>query len=169
VDQYSAETKIPTMAHNSSPVARRIDHVGVAVHDISASLPYYVDVLGMRVSIDAELPDGSARLAYLEAGDTTLQLVQPLLPGPVAGFLVSDGEGLHHVCFAVDDIGEALRSLPGNEPTDGINVGGRQCRVSFIQAHPNGLVVELTEMAPVRGRDVSRTPVQARASPTPAT
>jgi methylmalonyl-CoA/ethylmalonyl-CoA epimerase len=137
------------MAGSGHGIARRIDHVGVAVHDISMAIPYYVDILGMRVSLDVLLDDGSARLAYLEAGDTTLQLVQPLSPGPVADFLAAHGEGLHHICFAVDDIVEALTSLPSNESLNAIYLGGRQCRVSFIGAKPNGVVVELTEVEPV--------------------
>jgi methylmalonyl-CoA/ethylmalonyl-CoA epimerase len=130
-------------------LARRIDHVGVVVRDIDASLGYYVDVLGLTVSVDVSLADGSTRLAYLEAGDTTLQLVQPLRVGPLTEFLESRGEGLHHICFAVDDLVEAIQSLPGQEPDDGIYVGGRNCRVSFIRARPNGVAVELTEMRPV--------------------
>jgi methylmalonyl-CoA/ethylmalonyl-CoA epimerase len=131
------------------PIVRRIDHVGVAVHDITASLGYYVDVLGMAVSVDTLLADGSARLAYLEAGETTLQLVQPLIPGPVAEFLTTYGEGLHHVCFTVDDLEQALDALPSQESQDGIYVGGRLCRVSFIRARPNGVVIELTEPSPL--------------------
>ena len=151
------------------PLAKRIDHVGVAVRDIEKALPFYLDVLGMTVSVDVRLADGSARLAYLEAGDTTLQLVQPLLPGSVADFLAAHGEGLHHVCFVVDDLVAALGSLPGDEPVDGIYVGGRQCRVSFATGRPNGVIIELTEPLPVPTRDASQDPVPVRPSVTPAT
>jgi methylmalonyl-CoA/ethylmalonyl-CoA epimerase len=151
------------------PLAKRIDHVGVAVRDIEKALPFYVDVLGMTVSVDVRLADGSARLAYLEAGDTTLQLVQPLVPGSVADFLASSGEGLHHICFAVDDLVAALGSLPGDQPMDGIYVGGRQCRVSFTSGRPSGVVVELTEQMPVRGLDASGEPVTVKPSVLPAT
>jgi methylmalonyl-CoA/ethylmalonyl-CoA epimerase len=157
------------MTNDRQAIVKRIDHVGVAVRDIGASLPYYVDVLGMKVSVDVQLADGSTRLAYLEAGDTTLQLVQPLQPGPVADFLAAHGEGLHHVCFAVEDIVSALQSMPGREPTDGIYIGGRQCRVSFIGARPNGLSIELTEMRPVVESDGSQQTVATRPTPTSAT
>jgi methylmalonyl-CoA/ethylmalonyl-CoA epimerase len=157
------------MSDARAPLALRIDHVGVAVRDIDTALPFYVDVLGMKVSVDVRLADGSARLAYLEAGDTTLQLVQPLLPGSVADFLTSHGEGLHHVCFAVDDLATALAAFPGNESTDGIYVGGRQCRVSFTSIRPNGLVVELTERQPVPDLEASQMPVPVQPSVTPAT
>lgn len=133
---------------NSQPIAKRIDHVGIAVRDIEASLPYFVDALGLTVAVDVCLADGSARLAYLEAGDTTLQLVQPLQPGPVADYIATHGEGLHHVCFAVDDVVGALQKLPGGEPTDRVYAGGKGCRVSFITARPSGVNVELTETIP---------------------
>jgi methylmalonyl-CoA/ethylmalonyl-CoA epimerase len=157
------------MTNDREAIVKRIDHVGVAVRDIGASLPYYVDVLGMKVSVDVRLADGSTRLAYLEAGDTTLQLVQPLGPGPVAHVLSTPGEGLHHVCFAVEDIVGALQSMPGGEPTDGIYIGGRQCRVSFIGARPNGLSLELTEMEPNVEVEGSQQPVAGRPTPTSGT
>jgi len=146
------------------PLARRIDHVGVLVRDIDASLTYYTGVLGLTVAADATLDDGSARLVYLEASGTTLQLVQPLRPGPVADFLDLHGEGLHHVCFAVENIVDALRFLPGDEPEDGIYVGGRGCRVSFVASRPNGLIIELTELAPVVADAGPRVPGQLAAT-----
>jgi len=155
------------MTDQRQPIARRIDHVGVAVRDIGDSLSFYVDVLGLTVSVDVKLADGSARLAYLEAGDTTLQLVQPLRPGPLADFLADHGEGLHHVCFAVKDIVDCLRSLPGDEPRDGIYVGGRRCRVSFIGARPNGMIVELTEIEPVAELEAQERALWSRGQPDP--
>jgi methylmalonyl-CoA/ethylmalonyl-CoA epimerase len=130
-------------------LAKRIDHVGVAVRDIDKALAFYVDVLGLTVSVDVALADGSTRLAYLETGDTTLQLVQPLRPGPLTEFLDTHGEGLHHVCFAVDNVIGALRSMPDGEPEDGVYVGGRGCRVSFVKAQPSGVLIELTELQPI--------------------
>jgi methylmalonyl-CoA/ethylmalonyl-CoA epimerase len=130
------------------PLAKRIDHVGLVVRNIDESITFYVDVLGLTVSADVSLGDGSARLAYLESGDTTLQLVQPLRQGPLTDFLDAHGEGLHHVCFAVGDVIEALRALPDVEPEDGVYVGGRGCRVSFVRSRPNGLLLELTELEP---------------------
>lgn len=131
---------------NLEPLARRIDHVGVLVRDVEISARYYADVFGLTISADATLDDGSARLVYLEAGDTTLQLIQPLQPGPAADYLDFRGEGLHHVCFAVGNVADALRHLPGEESLDGIYIGGRGCRVSFVAARPNGLIIELTEV-----------------------
>lgn len=140
------------------PIVRRIDHVGVAVVDIDAAVPYYTDVLGMRLSVDTLLSDGSTRLAYLEAADTTIQLVQPLRPGSLADFLETNGEGLHHICLEVTGTLEtALRDVFG-ESADGIYVGGRNCRVSFVGSRPNNVLIELTEDANRNSEDVPKRP-----------
>ncbi len=129
-------------------IVRRIDHVGVAVLDIDAAVTYYTDVLGMRLSGDALLADGSARLAYLDAADTTIQLVQPLRSGPLADFLATNGEGLHHICLEVTGrLETALRDV-FHETSDGISIGGRDCRVSFVSRKPNNVLIEVTEQAP---------------------
>jgi methylmalonyl-CoA/ethylmalonyl-CoA epimerase len=130
---------------NGPGPAKRIDHVAIVVRDVDASLPYYVDVLGMTVSGQLELEDGSARVAYLEIGDTSLQLLEPLKPGALADFLRERGEGLHHICLEVDDISNAVGVLDKGTNDDGIRRGGRGDRVSFIAARPNGVPIELSE------------------------
>lgn len=129
---------------------RRIDHVGVVVRDVEASSREFVERLGMTVTAMSDLADGSARLLYLEAGDSTLQLVQPLQPGNLADFLAANGEGLHHVCFMVDVLEPALGGLSGEaDRVDSIYMGGRGCRVVFLGARSAGVLVELTETAAV--------------------
>jgi methylmalonyl-CoA/ethylmalonyl-CoA epimerase len=75
-------------------------------------------------------------------------LVQPLRPGAVADYLTVHGEGLHHVCFVVDEVVSALQALPGSERTDRVYVGGRGCLVSFIAARPSNVNIEFTESIP---------------------
>jgi len=132
------------MAHAT---ARRIDHVAVVVKDADEAVTRFAADLGLVVSADVRSPDGGVRLVYLEAGDTTLQLVQPLRPGPVAVWLRDCGEGLHHICFDVPDLAGALASLPDEDPA-AITMGGRGCPVAFIDARPHGVVIELTETVP---------------------
>ena len=125
----------------------QIDHIAVAVRDIDASLPYYVDQLGLTPIHDEVLPAAGVRLLYLDGGSTMLQLVQPVAPCPVADYLDQRGEGLHHLCFAVDDIPTALRALPGQSGVP-IVMGGRGRRACFLASPPNKLRIELTEIAP---------------------
>lgn len=144
---------------------RRIDHIGVVVRDAGAAAQAWVDRLGFRLMGTADVLDGSVRLVYLDAGDTTLQLVQPLLPGTLADHLDQRGEGLHHLCLLVDDVREAADALSGaSRPY--VYRGGRGADVCFVEPAPCGVLIELTEP----GDGIVATPVETRTSPgAPAT
>ncbi len=129
---------------SESPV-RGIDHVAILVRDIDASIPYYVEVLGMTVTEEDQNTSAAARLVYLNAGNMTVQLVSPFGPGAIADALASRGEGLHHICFTVDDIPEALEHLAPAHPVS-VSIGGRNRRTAFLPDRPNGLIMELTEI-----------------------
>lgn len=131
------------MSEPNEGLAQRIDHVGIVVHDADAACRYFRDTFGLVPSADSVLQDGSARLVYLEAGDTTLQIVQPLKDSPAAAYLAEHGEGLHHLCFAVANLSGALTILPG-ETDAAISLGGRGIPVSFIGTRPCGVIIELT-------------------------
>jgi methylmalonyl-CoA/ethylmalonyl-CoA epimerase len=132
----------------TSPGLDRLDHVAVAVHDIRASLSYYTEVLGLPVVADERAEDPGVRLVYLDAGNTYLQLVEPLRSGPVSDFLAERGEGLHHMCFAVLRLEHTLAALPG-ERDAAIFQGGRGRRACFLTGTANGALVELTEHRPI--------------------
>jgi methylmalonyl-CoA epimerase len=121
-----------------------VDHVGIAVHDTRAALRHYTDRLGLRLVGDEEAAEPGVRLTYLDAGNTFLQLVQPLRDGPVAAFLRESGEGLHHVCLNVDHIDRALQQLGATSPA-GVFRGGRGRRACFLAEEPNGVLLELAE------------------------
>ena len=125
-----------------------IDHIAIAVHDIDASLSYYMNELCLDLVHDELLPEVGVRLAYLHAGNTMLQLVQPTRDGAIARFLTERGESLHHVCFAVDDIPVVLDRLRGEGEAQ-VFMGGRGRRCAFLLNHPNGLIAELTETRPL--------------------
>ncbi|MEO3858987.1 VOC family protein [Acrocarpospora sp. B8E8] len=126
-----------------------VDHIGIAVRDADLALPFYVERLGLTVIGDELADDPGVRLVYLDGGNVMLQLVQPYREGPVASFLAERGEGLHHVCFCVDDIPATLAALPGQGGAP-IFMGGRGRRACFLLAEPNGVRVELTEREPIR-------------------
>jgi methylmalonyl-CoA/ethylmalonyl-CoA epimerase len=135
----------------SAPIAG-IDHVAILVRDIDASLPYYTEQLGFRLTGDERTQaSGGVRLAYLDAGNVSIQLVSPTgASGPIADYLASHGEGLHHICFTVDDIDQTIAKFaPGQDVP--VSVGGRSRRTAFLPARPNGLITELTEAEPYRG------------------
>ncbi len=128
-----------------------VDHVGIVVADVEAALPYFVERLGLALIGQEVQPATGVRVAYLAAGATTLQLVQPLGPGPIQDHLEQRGEGLHHVCFSVPDIGAAVQSLaPGSDVR--VVVAGRGRRACFLPDRPHGVRIELTEVEPAASR-----------------
>jgi methylmalonyl-CoA epimerase len=133
----------------SAGTLRRIDHVAVAVWNADAALEHFTRVLGLRVVHDEWLPQVGVRLVYLSTDATVgsaavIQLVQPIAPTPIRDHLSAHGEGLHHVCFAVDNIDEVLAALPAQDP-GAVFVGGRSQRCAFLGSSLSGLRVELTE------------------------
>jgi methylmalonyl-CoA epimerase len=83
----------------------RIDHLGIAVRSIEATLPYYEKALGLKCTHREEVPSQGVRTAFLDVGEVHLELLEPMSPeSPVAKFIEKNGEGVHHVAFATTDI-----------------------------------------------------------------
>ncbi|RIK47478.1 MAG: methylmalonyl-CoA epimerase [Chloroflexi bacterium] len=92
----------------------RIDHVGIVVHDLDASLKTYCDDLGFRLLQRVSIPEQMVEAAFLDAGNGTIELIAPTDESSgTARFLQNRGEGTHHICFEVDDIAAALETLRG--------------------------------------------------------
>jgi methylmalonyl-CoA/ethylmalonyl-CoA epimerase len=126
---------------------RRLDHVAVLVSDTDAALKYFAEKLGLPLVLSEEIPSVGVRLTYLDCGNTYLQLVEPLTGDSELGrHLEAHGEGLHHLCFAVDDVVEAARSLAEGS-TDAPKLGSGRGRVSaFVPgASRHGVRIECTE------------------------
>lgn len=125
-----------------------IDHVGVAVEDLDAALPYYLDVLGLAVLHRETLAEQGVRAALLGVGEGHIELVAPLAPDTAVGrFLASRGPGMHHVAYRVDGIEQALAALAGAgvrliDEQPRIGIWGS--RVAFL--HPSSTGGVLTEI-----------------------
>ncbi|QHC61174.1 VOC family protein [Rathayibacter sp. VKM Ac-2760] len=131
----------------SGPVGG-IDHIGIVVQDAERAAVYYTDRLGLRIVDDEVLDEPGVRVMYLAAGPDLIQLVQPLREGPVRSWLDANGEGLHHVCLRVQDIGALLSEL--GDQDDAVTFrGGRRRRACFLMNAPVGVRIELTEAAAI--------------------
>ena len=126
----------------------RVAHIGIAVPSIDAALSFYRDVLGVTPG-PPETADG-ATIVGLALGDVQVELLEPRDPaGPVAKFLAKRGPGIHHVCYRVPDLDQALQRCraAGYRLIDQVprrGAGGR--RIAFL--HPQataGILLELTE------------------------
>jgi methylmalonyl-CoA/ethylmalonyl-CoA epimerase len=126
----------------------RIAHIGIAVRALDEILPFYRDVLGMpEVALDDA--DG-ARIAAVAAGESLVELLEAETPdSPIGKFVAKRGPGIHHVCFAVDDLDDALERCrrAGIRLIDETpRIGAEGKRIAFL--HPSataGVLVELSE------------------------
>ncbi len=135
-------------AGSSSSRTPQIAHIGIAVTDLDAILPFYRDILGMP---EAPLQDADgARIAGLRAGDALIELLEPKSSdSPIGKFVAKRGPGIHHICFAVPDLDETLdrcRRMGILLIDDTPRRGAEGKRIAFL--HPSataGVLVELSE------------------------
>jgi methylmalonyl-CoA/ethylmalonyl-CoA epimerase len=126
----------------------RIAHIGVAVNALDQILPFYRDILGLP-EIPLDDADG-ARIAGLRAGDSLVELLEARVPdSPIGKFVAKRGPGVHHICFAVDDLPATLDrcARAGIKLIDDVpRIGAEGKRIAFL--HPSstaGVLIELTE------------------------
>ena len=128
---------------------KRISHLGLAVRDLDAAVELYEKVLGLRLESRFESGADGIRAAMFRAGDIEIELMEPLAEDtPVGRFLAKRGEGVHHVCYKVDDVAAALAEARGAgletidpEPREG---GEGRTKVAFL--HPRSTMGVLTEL-----------------------
>jgi methylmalonyl-CoA/ethylmalonyl-CoA epimerase len=128
---------------------KRIDHIAVVVENLDNALAVYRDALGMTVTDVREMPDQDVKMAFLPAGDSEIELLEPLhADSGIGKYLAKRGEGMHHVCLEVDDIEATLAELKakGAQLIDETPKRGAYGRIAFI--HPkgaHGVLVELVQ------------------------
>ena len=127
-----------------------LDHVGIAVADLEASLTFFRDALGLHVEPPEDVASQRVRVQFISTGQSSLELLQSTAPdSPIAKFLASRGPGLHHITLKVDDIHAALAELRqrGVRLVDEVpRPGAEGATVAFI--HPSsaqGVLVELKQ------------------------
>jgi methylmalonyl-CoA/ethylmalonyl-CoA epimerase len=125
-----------------------IAHLGVAVRSLEDILPFYRDILGLP---ETPLDDADgARIAGLVAGESLVELLEPASDdSPIGKFIGKRGPGIHHICFAVDDLEGTMERCraAGVRLIDEVpRIGAEGKRIAFL--HPSsthGVLVELTE------------------------
>jgi methylmalonyl-CoA/ethylmalonyl-CoA epimerase len=129
----------------------RIDHIAIAVQNLDVALGTFLNVLGCDPGsvVIEEVPAEKVRVAFLTVGESHIELLEPLgEDGPVSKFIAKNGEGMHHIALATDNIGDetkrvtALGINPLGEPSTG--AGGKQ----IVFLHPrqtNRVLLELVE------------------------
>lgn len=130
-----------------------LDHVGIAVSDLQASLAFFRDVLGLHVEPGEDVGSQKVRATFVTAGTSSLEMLEATAPSsPIAKYLERRGPGMHHVALRVDDIDAAIQHLKARGVRlidDTARPGAEGALVAFI--HPSaahGVLVELKQPAP---------------------
>lgn len=128
----------------------KIHHVGIAVKSVDEAAARFGGLLGLAKGERYDLPELGVTALFLPVGDSNLELLEPLGDSSTVGkFIGKKGEGIHHICFEVDDIEAALDEFRRQgarliDETPRPGAGGHL--VAFI--HPrdtHGVLVELKQ------------------------
>ncbi|MDE3024559.1 MAG: methylmalonyl-CoA epimerase [Acidobacteriota bacterium] len=128
--------------------ARGIHHVGIAVADLDEAVATYERYFGGRLEHRVRVEEQGVEAASIRVGASRVELLAPLGDDtPVGKFLARRGPGMHHVAYAVDDVGAAIRELArhGAELIDEAPRRGMfGLEVAFV--HPDSVHGVLTEV-----------------------
>ena len=125
-----------------------IEHIGIAVENLEEAIALYEKTYGFTCYSIEEVADQKVRTAFFRVGDTKIELLESTDPeGPIGRFIAKKGPGVHHIAFATDRLGEALRELEEKgvalidkhprKGAEGLNIG-------FL--HPKSTLGVLTEL-----------------------
>ncbi|WP_027389778.1 methylmalonyl-CoA epimerase [Chrysiogenes arsenatis] len=126
----------------------KIDHIGVAVRSLDEAVGFY-RAMGAEPYHFEEVPSQKVRVAFIKVGESNIELLEPTAPdSPVAIYLEKRGEGMHHICYNVDDVAAGLATLKdaGYRLIDEApKPGAHGCTVAFV--HPKSTNSVLTELS----------------------
>lgn len=129
----------------------RVDHVAIAVNNVSEALKNYEKILKIdKIDIE-EVPTERVKVAILRLEDTRIELMEPTADdSPIKKFLSDRGEGIHHIAITADNIdNDVERAIAnGTKMIGNIRTGSYGRKITFI--HPksmNGVLTEFCQAA----------------------
>ena len=137
-------------------ILKKVDHIGIAVKNLDETIPYYTETLGLKVLKIEEVASESVRVAFIDAGNVKLELLEPMSEqSAIHTFIEKKGEGIHHIAFGVEGIEERMAELREkgirilNEQP---KIGAGGAKVAFL--HPKssfGVLYELCDKSGLKG------------------
>jgi len=126
---------------------QKIDHLGIAVKSLEDAIPFYEKTLGLKCEAIEEVESQKVKTAMFEVGGVHIELLEPTgVESPIAKFIEKNGEGIHHIAYATDDVQAQLDQAAATgvrliNETPFAGAGGKQ--VAFL--HPKSTQGVLTE------------------------
>jgi methylmalonyl-CoA/ethylmalonyl-CoA epimerase len=128
----------------------KIDHLGIAVHNIEEAKKLFQDTLGLEFEGSETVEEQKVTTAFFPVGDSEVELLESTAPdGPIAKYLEKRGEGIQHIALRVENIEEALAELKEKgirliDEKPRMGAGG--AKIAFL--HPkstHGVLIEISE------------------------
>ena len=130
---------------------KKINHIAIAVNNIEEASKFYSNVLGLTLTGVEVVIAQKTKVGFFKIGESNIELVQPAEPdSPLAKFLETKGQGIHHICFEVNDIETEMKAFFENGATmidQKPRRGAHNTKVAFV--HPKssgGVLIELCEL-----------------------
>ena len=131
---------------------KKINHIAIAVNNIEEAAKFYQTILGLNLSGVEVVTAQKTRVGFFKIGESNIELVQPAEPdSPLVKFLETKGQGIHHICFEVDDVEAAVKAYLEKGATlidQKPRPGAHNTKVAFV--HPkssSGVLIELCELS----------------------
>ncbi len=128
----------------------KLDHIAIAVRNIEERLKIWTHVLNLKLEFIKDVPDQKVKVAVLDINGQHIELLEPLEEtSTISKFIEKKGEGLHHLCFEVENIESMLLNMKkqGIKLIDEVpKIGASGKKIAFI--HPKdmgGVLIELTQ------------------------
>ncbi|MCF0173498.1 MAG: methylmalonyl-CoA epimerase [Bacteroidales bacterium] len=128
----------------------QIEHLGIATPSIEQAIPYYENVLGLKLLGIEEVADQKVRTAFFKIGEVKLELLEPTCPeSTIAKFIEKNGGrgGIHHIAFKTDDVAACLEDAKAKGVTlidEKPRKGAEGLNIAFL--HPKSTMSVLTEI-----------------------
>ena len=127
---------------------KKIEHIGIAVKKLSASIPLFEKLLNTPCYKTEVVESEQVNTAFFKKGDTKIELIEAYAPGSVVNsFIEKKGEGMHHIAFEVDDIETEAKRLVSEgfvllneKPKEGAD---NKLVCFFHPKSTNGVLIEL--------------------------
>jgi methylmalonyl-CoA/ethylmalonyl-CoA epimerase len=130
---------------------KRINHIAIAVNNIEEAAKFYQRVLGLNLTGIEVVTAQKTKVGFFKIGESNIELVQPSeRDSPLVKFLETKGQGIHHICFEVDDVEAETKAYLEKGATmvdQKPRPGAHNTKVAFV--HPkssDGVLIELCEL-----------------------